>query len=235
MDIYEPYVKKQYPKKLSDYNNLEKHIKKKIEEIIKYELKRHDNTFNTQENHNIYKKTKDNGRTYEVVNNLITDNDEIIYNIKSIVSDANDLNNTFIGICDFLRITCEKYRLLMYRIRYVTLNISDSKLVFDYSDHDEKKNFEFMSRFTFFVYKSATMNKCLYDITDGSSPSDDGYNSDGEYSKQIYKPPKDVTLEFMKPKMTSLFERLYNNIDIYLDKLPPCIQKFETNKKQRIY
>lgn len=89
-----------------------------------------------------------------------------------------------------------------------------------YDNDDKKYKLTFDLHFRYRILKSTSIRSWYYH---------------GEpYGEDIYDEKTiDHSNQSIKPNMNSLFERMYNNIDIYLDELPPCIEEFNPNKRQR--
>lgn len=219
------------------------YIDTNINNLIKYELKRHHNMFETFHYEQIdickrkhIKKEVIDGKNYKTILNRPRStqdfNDRLQFKIKSIHC-LNDIFNRIwhILINIFIKFYRKGYRFIEF------YHQTEKYIIVCKNNNNNKKDylkFECLLSYKICISMEQFTETCRdYDYDNDEEYLEYLSNRDNGIDDIIMSERIDFFNEFMKPNMSSLFERMYNIIDIYLDELPPCIEEYNSNKRQR--
>lgn len=196
-----------------------------IDNIIKNEFKRFRNSYDrikfSEDYYALIEKTKEGKKEKKTYINRITQrHDTLKYEFNYKLRTSDDVNRM---LCDIAidirkRISFTKIRTNQYKIKYTKSKFICSSMR------------DYITNEIYIIYK-IKISMIAYKIFKHyrfCKSSRHGKSRSTTHSK----PEEDF--EAIKPKMC-LFELMFNNIDIYLDELPPCIEEYKpNNKRQRI-
>jgi len=210
------------------YTGLQGYINNNIEILIKHELERHQEMFE-KFTYGVKVDVFDDKKPQHV--KIIDDKEYKLtwqYNLKEryrydgieikIYTNKLVFKDLFVYIKHYVLGIFNKIKHQGYKINDFTHDITNYRLI--YKNECEKYKLTFDVHFRYRICKSVFYRSWYY--------HGDPFGEDIHDVQEI-----DCSNQAMKPNMNSLFERMYNNIDIYFDELHPDIEEFNPNKRQR--
>jgi hypothetical protein len=208
-----------------DTRNINESIKSNLQQLVDYELNRFSIRYKTRNYHDFEKKTEerdDYDRTVTTsFNQLDAKTTSFKFNFGFSFSSINKLKYIYKGICSQIRnVLNDEFN---DKSRIISIHVFHKEL-FQYvlpSSPGKKLKYKCVVEVTMTGCFGLHSERRWVVRVGGVDGFVGGLRRDK--TDKLLKLNKDITL----------FDLMFNNIDIYLDELPPCIKEFNPNKRQR--
>lgn len=210
-----------------DTRNINESIKSNLQQLVDYELNRFSIRYKTRNYHDFEKKTEERDDYYRTVttsfNQLDARTKEFSSNFGFSFSSVNELKYIYKSFCSQIRMLLNDE--FNDESRIIHIHVNHKELFHYVLPSDSKKHLKYK------YVAQITMTECfeLHSERQTYIVYSEGYIDD--FKDETRKNRTDRLLELNKD--ITLFDLMVNNIDLYLDELPPCIEEFNPNKRQR--